>query len=524
MQPTWHRSKTVRVIHSEDDVPNIITGSLLPPSQRRGARPPAAAFPHMEAVQFTPAHVRRREQRRYQVQISVVSLVCFLLVFAGGFMAANTFQEEQVVAAPIVSLTDRAGESQVIEVGPNELFTKSSFFQETKDAFLAQSATFIEANLSTMELVYIEEGEEVLRVPIMSKGREGSWWQTPAGLYEVQTKKEQHFSSFGDVNLPYSMPFQGNFFIHGWPEYLDGTPVPEGYSGGCIRLSTEDAATLYEQVVTGTPVLVFEERFTGDDFVYEASLPEITAEEYLLADIENNTVLAASSLQNSHAIASLTKLMTALVAAEHINLDTRVRLQQEKYVRTLIPRLEGNVTASMYSLLQLLLVESSNEAAEVIASQLGRERFINEMNNKATAIGLTHTTFADPSGLDEDNVSTVGDLFTLMQYIHHNRRFILELTANQNLHTAYTSGEFGELTNFNRSSSTPSFIGGKVGETLAAGQTVAALHQFSVNGVTRTLVAVILGSDDQKRDTKLLLKYAKDRYGAEELLWGDVGR
>ena len=62
----------------------------------------------------------------------------------------------------------------------------------------------------------------------------------------------------------------------------------------------------------------------------------------------------------------------------------------------------------MYSLLQLLLLESSNEAAEVIAGEVGREEFIKAMNAKAVQLGMLNTTFTDPSGLDDGNVSTLG--------------------------------------------------------------------------------------------------------------------
>lgn len=508
--------KTLHVIDSGSDVPQEVRGVFLPPEYqaRPRARSPRSRS-RQQRVSFVPQRVRARTQRTYHIRLALVGTLSLALMLGVGLGTFAALQGPTTVAAPLVSLEAPTGELSIVETGPNEAFTQPSFFLETKEAFIEQELTFIEANLSSMELVYVQAGEEVLRVPIASKGKEGSWWETPAGLYEVSVKKENHFSSFGQVYQPYSMVFQGNFFIHGWPEYEDGTPVPEGYSGGCIRLATEDAAALYELIAVGTPVLVFEESFAGDDFVYEAALPEIEADEYLIADVENNTVLAASDLDSVRPIASITKLMTALVAAEHLNLDDRVRVTQEKYVTTLIPRLSGYGTASMYSLLQLLLVESSNEAAEVIASQLGRERFIELMNDKARALGLSDTTFADPSGLEDGNVATIADLFKLVQYIYHNRSFILELTANQDLPTAYTSGEFGALENFNVMDDMPSFLGGKIGETLAAGQTNLSLHRVQVGEAERVIAVVVLGSDSREQDVQRLLQYVRDRYQAE---------
>src|SRR5882724_9446532 len=114
-----------------------------------------------------------------------------------------------------------------------------------KDDFISQKESFIEADLTAMQLSVYENGAVVKQVPILTKGRPGSWWETPAGLYQVQNKETNHFSSFGHVYMPWSMDFQGNFFIHGWPYEPDGTPVSSAYSGGCIRLATDDAEKLY---------------------------------------------------------------------------------------------------------------------------------------------------------------------------------------------------------------------------------------------------------------------------------------
>ena len=139
-----------------------------------------------------------------------------------------------------------------------------NFFASTRDKFIEDKVTFLEANLSSMTMRYYEKGEVVKEVPIATKGREGSWWETPAGLYQISTKEKNHFSSFGRVDMPNSMQFQGNFFIHGPTFYPDGTPTPSSYSGGCIRLSMDDSKAIFDLVEQGTPLLVFEDSFNGD--------------------------------------------------------------------------------------------------------------------------------------------------------------------------------------------------------------------------------------------------------------------
>jgi hypothetical protein len=128
------------------------------------------------------------------------------------------------------------------------------------DTLIEAHSRLIAADLSEMKLYLFEDGHATITVPILSKGKRGSRWETPTGLYKIQTKEENHFSSLGAVYMPKSMQFFGNFFIHGWPYYPDGTPVPEGYSGGCIRLSTEDATRVYDFASRETPLFIWEDR------------------------------------------------------------------------------------------------------------------------------------------------------------------------------------------------------------------------------------------------------------------------
>ena len=439
----------------------------------------------------------------------------FLFVLAGvGTVQLWAGANTQQVAAPVVTVTHPlTKDTLTLAYGSNPTLTEPSFYLETRDAFIDEGVTFIEVDLTAMQLRYFEDGILLDTAPVLSKGRPGSWWETPAGLYAVESKSPNHFSSFGQVYQPWSMVFQGNFFIHGWPEYADGTPVASEFSGGCVRLDTADAARIYGRVAVGTPILVHEAALAPDDFVYEPNVPELDTPHYLIADIRNNTILAAKDFEVAVPIASVTKLMTALIAAEYINLDQSVSVNAPTFIQSLVPRLQDRQRVSMYSLLQILLVESSNEAAEVIAAQIGRERFIEAMNRKARSLGMTATTFVDPSGLGAGNVSSPRDLMMLAQYIHANRSFILELTANADLPTLYVSGEFGELINFNEFYAVEGFIGGKVGETLAAGQTSLSLHEMTVKGETRTLVVVLLGSTGRNADTQTLLEYAAARYG-----------
>ncbi len=493
-EKTPRRFYAVRI---EDDMPQSGLGLLIP-----GARKAKVA--------------KVITSKKYSQYATLLLLPLLAAVFVGvaGVIGLESLATTNTAQIPQRPLTATSIEQSIpLNYGVQIALSQPSYFAETRDAFIDAESTFVEIDQSAMTLRYFENGVLALSMPILAKGEAGSLWQTPAGLYQIEAKKEKQFSAVGQMYQPWSITFQGNYVIHGWPEYIDGSGVPPEFTAGGIRLENEDAEALYAKVETGIPVLVHQIDATEEAFVYEPKIPELKTPHYLIADVKSSTVLAASDIDTAAPIASVTKLMTALVAAEHINLDSSVYVHEPTFVQSLIPRLGDRSKVSMYSLLQLLLVESSNEAAEVIAAQLGREEFMDKMNQKARSLGMVHTHFADPSGLSAENTSSLSDLLRLAQYIYTNRSFILELTANQDLKTAHIGGEFGPLVNFNEVEGLENFIGGKVGETIAAGQTSVTLHTLAVKGKTRVLAIIILGSENRNEDVRQLLRYAEERFG-----------
>ncbi|MEK7093821.1 MAG: L,D-transpeptidase family protein, partial [Patescibacteria group bacterium] len=388
------------------------------------------------------------------------------------------------------------------------------FFDTVKASFVDQGVDFIEADLSSDILRLYREGRVVREIAVLSKGKEGSWWETPAGLYKVQGKEPSHFSTLGQVFMPWSMPFQGNFFIHGWPTYPDGSSVPAGYSGGCIRLSTEDAKWLYEEAKTGTPILVFKKDFEGDAFAYEVRAPQLQAQSYLAADLKSDFVLAEKVKDKVMPIASLTKLMTALVATEYINIEKEITIQKEMLITTSHPRLKVGESVRVFDLLNLLLRESSNEAAEALARGYygGEKEFVRLMNEKAKAIGMRDTQFADPSGVSADNTSNTRDLFVLARYLYNNRRFVLSLSRGVIDNQSYGKPAFDDIDNYNVFMNTSEFVGGKVGLSSSAQGTLLSVFEMTLNGEKRPLVMVILGSSNYEDEGKNLLTWIKNNY------------
>ena len=488
--------RSMCLLSFRDDQPNELKGLLIPQSVKNAPKKRSTFVKSISLV--------------FSIVLPVMALGLFVLVGVSGYGLMTSMNQ---VASPSVTIVNPLTFNKVeLPYGQQSALSQGSFFAQARDAFIDDSQTFIEIDLDTKLLRYFKEGVLVYSFVIEGLGEEGSWWDAPSGLYKVDKKNDHNFSTVAQAYFPWTITFEGNYMIHGWPEYPDKSAVPSTFAGGGVRINNEDAKNLYEAVTPGIPVLIHQAPTEPDQFVYEPTVPNIATEHYLIADLSNGAILAASDLDVAVPIASLTKLMTAVVTAEKLDLDSRVQVTSPNFVQSLIPRLADRSSVSMYSLLQLLLVESSNEAAEVIANEYGREAFIAEMNTKASQIGLLSTKFSDPSGLSSENQSSLGDLYRLSDYIYKNRKFIFDITADGEMSTVQGMNEFEGLQNFNQVDDVDSFLGGKVGETTAAGQTSISLHKIKLQGSDRTVVIILLGSSSRGDDVRALIQFVEERF------------
>jgi hypothetical protein len=399
-----------------------------------------------------------------------------------------------------------------ISYGPQPLLAQPNFYAATKQAFIDSKQTFIAANLSAMQIDVYEEGIIVETVPIAAKGKIGSWWETPAGLYRIESKESSHFSSIGKVYQPWSMAFQGNFFIHGWPHYEDGTPVSGAYSGGCIRLKDEDSKRVYDRVKVGTPVLVYVSEKADDAFQYSATPPQVTASGYFVADIDNGVILTSLHEDTPAEVGEIAQVLTALVSADHINLSKTVAIDASTLATTTHPRLAEVPSASAYALLFPLLIEGSHESAGVLAKELGARRFTSLMNTKANALGMHESVFVDPEGSEPGNLSTPDDLFHLLRHLYNDRRFVVSIAAERPVANAFPQTEFSNFTNVNRVSEVAGSRGGFVRSASDGTETGMHVFEVTVRGQKRTIGVVVLGSDDAVRDMVSLKEYVSRTY------------
>lgn len=148
--------------------------------------------------------------------------------------------------------------------------------------------------------------------------------------------------------------------------------------------------------------------------------PTLSAENYILLDELTNRVLSEKDAHKQVSVASITKVMTAVVALEYGDLSDRIKVSKEAInTNGSSIYLEEGEIMTLEDLLYGLMLRSGNDAAKVIAEHIGgsEEGFVYLMNETAAFLGMNNSHFMNPHGLDEDNhYSSAYDIAILMQY------------------------------------------------------------------------------------------------------------
>ncbi|MCT7940558.1 D-alanyl-D-alanine endopeptidase [Shewanella holmiensis] len=147
---------------------------------------------------------------------------------------------------------------------------------------------------------------------------------------------------------------------------------------------------------------------------------ELAAGSAMLVDLKTNEVLYSSNINQQVPIASVTKLMTAMVVLDaKLPLDEMISvdISDAKIMRNVHSRVRVGSVVSRETMMLLTLMSSENRAATALAHHYpgGYFAFINAMNAKAKALGMDQTHYAEPTGLSADNVSSARDLIILLQ-------------------------------------------------------------------------------------------------------------
>jgi serine-type D-Ala-D-Ala carboxypeptidase (penicillin-binding protein 5/6) len=246
-----------------------------------------------------------------------------------------------------------------------------------------------------------------------------------------------------------------------------------------------------------------------------------TAQAAIVVDARDGTVMFSKRPDAERSIASTTKLMTALLALEEAQpgdvftapgydampAESRINLRQGERM-------------TVQDLLGALLLESANDAAVALAENISgsRQAFVDEMNDRAAELGLDHTSYANPIGLDEPgNYSSARDLATLARTLLQNPRFarivdMPEATLETGIRPRTVENRNDLVAAY------PWVSGVKTGYTLNAGNVLVGAAE---RGPRARVVSVVLGEPSEAArdaDTLTLLRWGLARFSRVRVL------
>lgn len=232
-------------------------------------------------------------------------------------------------------------------------------------------------------------------------------------------------------------------------------------------------------------------------------------------------ILFSKNPDEKLAIASLTKLMSAYVAVNYLDLSEDIRVSQDStLIKGDLNGFSAGQTFKAKELLYASMIESSNVGITALSQPLGQSAFVDLMNLEAKNMGLESTRFFNPTGLDSEennNYSTANDLEKLAEKVFKNpmisdmlslKEFVLNMSDGILHHRSVATNVISTLPGLK-------IIGGKTGETpLAKGCLVLAAE----NQKGETIISVILGSDDRFGEMAKLALWANSMVGYRKVL------
>ena len=237
-----------------------------------------------------------------------------------------------------------------------------------------------------------------------------------------------------------------------------------------------------------------------------------TSRSSIVMDLDTGRVLYENNADEKRLIASITKIMTCIIALEEGDLDSEVKAGDEilKMYGTSI-YLELNEKMKLIDLLYGLMLRSGNDAAVVIAKEIAgsEEKFVKMMNEKAKEIGMTNTTFSNAHGLDEEtkNYSTARDMAILSKYAYKNKTY-RKIIGTEEYRVKTDNKSYLWYNRMKLLGDYKYCTGGKNGYTPSAGKTLVTTHKKDDLKIT----VVSLDDNDEYNNHERLAEYAFSNY------------
>lgn len=311
------------------------------------------------------------------------------------------------------------------------------------------------------------------------------------------------------------------------PQTLSANAAALNTADGPARRSAASADKPSFQPLTPPPAVIIARRLSIG--------PELSAHSYLVQFVDENEPILKSREWKRMKPASLTKMLTALIAEEELGPDTRIVFSEKakQVEEKLSPAQPGDVFVRDDAI-RLALVPSANDAATALAEAVGKKYgaftfrdamdvFVSRMNRKAQELGMNDSAFQNPTGLDDDeHYTTAADLVHLIRYAWKYHPELWEMSRQpvvqampMNGMTPYTMPSTDILL-----SEFPALLGGKTGLTDGAGQTLMLLYPVEERldssagqkTAPRIAVIVLLGSDDRFGDGRKVIQWLEEQF------------
>ncbi|MDD3486764.1 MAG: D-alanyl-D-alanine carboxypeptidase [Candidatus Moranbacteria bacterium] len=309
-----------------------------------------------------------------------------------------------------------------------------------------------------------------------------------------------------------------------------GSPAQEKVEGATDEKTEESGASFKNSVsaVSGTEAVPNSFGYLPQRKSGYADI-EIPAEASVVIDANSGTILHYDKGRKENAIASLTKIMTAVLVMENVkNLDEIVTIDDEDVdtraavvgcpssTSCISERLHPGEKLTVESLLKAMLIDSANDAAIALGKYVGgsQKNFAAMMNKKARDLNLIDSNFCNSTGLDEENChSSAYDLARIAAYsMKYDSLWEIMRTDEDSVKSI--DGKYThELKNTDKllGGQVPNCIGGKTGFTYNAGESLMMGATDPETGEHR-VVAVILNDNNRWEDMQKLLAWTFDNY------------
>src|SRR5579864_2749641 len=284
-----------------------------------------------------------------------------------------------------------------------------------------------------------------------------------------------------------------------WAGRQRSTPIPNAAASGPLVISATSGHT-----VQARPLHLL----TDTDVVGQAFSPPLTTKAAIVVDAGTGRVIWALKPHARLRVASLTKIMTALLAFRKLAPNDVVTVDKTVPRVPLVREgLRAGERVKAWKLFYSMLLYSGNDDALELAIATGGDKwtFVREMNDEARRLGMNDTHFISPSGVvDRDNYSSAWDLAALTRVALRNERFV-RVVRTKAIHVPWTAPTYSKIyVNNNRLlGSYPGANGVKTGYTHKSGPCLVA----SATRHGHTLIAVLLDDPNMYADATRLLNF-----------------